>query len=532
MDHCISDLTAIPDGGMRAFDFEGHCILLSRDGNRVMAVSGHCVHEGAPLADGVRVGNRVICPWHHAMFDLATGEHLQPPGEGRLRSFKTRVENGKVYVQLRNEDAKNAQLDEIDQGSAKRYDKIFAIVGAGASGRSAAEELRRQGFDGRIKLYSMEEDAPYDRTALSKSFLAGEQPAEKLELLTKRKLRDKGVELLLGHEITRVVHSDRKLIFSDGNELRYSACLAATGSAAYRPDIPGANFPGVYTLRSKADGIHLLDAAARVQEIVIIGSGFIGLETAAVFTAQKKSVTVVTPDPKPFARIFGEEIAAALLAAHRAAGTTILLDSPVVEIEERNGRASGIRLASGRSIPADLILLGTGAKPRIDMIEGAAKSSDGGIVADETLKAADNLWIAGDIASFPSHFAFGKNIRIEHWRVAEQLGRHAARAMLGDKSPFFGIPFFWTLQNWQINLVGLTGEFDDVHIEGQLTDGSFMAYFVRGDHIVAGLGAGEGDKTAALHALFLGGELPLARTLADAGWEPTKLPIARVLRAA
>jgi NADPH-dependent 2,4-dienoyl-CoA reductase/sulfur reductase-like enzyme len=289
---------------------------------------------------------------------------------------------------------------------------------------------------------------------------------------------------------------------------------------------------GVYTLRSKSDGLRLKFAASEAKNIVIVGSGFIGMETAAVFADEKKLVTVVTPDPKPFARVFGDQIAEALVAAHRAAGTAIELEASVTAIEGKDGHVSGVRLASGEIIPADLVLLGTGAKPRIDLIDGASVSEDGGVKADATLKAADGLWVAGDIVSFPSHFAGGAHIRIEHWRLAEQLGRHAARAMLGDTAPFTGIPFFWTHQHWTLGLVGLTKTFDDIHIEGDLATGNFMSYFIHGDKIVAGVGAGDGDKTAALHALFLGGDMPSALALAEAGWDPAKLPLAKALQAA
>jgi nitrite reductase/ring-hydroxylating ferredoxin subunit len=137
MDHCVADLTDIPDGGMRAFDVGGICILFSRDGGEVNAVGGHCTHLGAPLADGVRTGKRVICPWHHALFDLGNGDHLEPPGEGRLIKFMPRVENGKVMLLLDDERVKETR-DEIDDVLAHPSDKVFAIVGAGAAGRCAA----------------------------------------------------------------------------------------------------------------------------------------------------------------------------------------------------------------------------------------------------------------------------------------------------------------------------------------------------------------------------------------------------------
>ncbi len=531
MDHCVADLTDIPDGGMRAFDVGGFCILFSRDGGEVSAVGGHCTHLGAPLADGVRVGKRVICPWHHAIFDVGNGDHLEPPGEGRLTKFIPRVENGKVMLLLEDERAKEAR-DEIDDVAAHPSNKVFVIVGAGAAGRCAAEELRRQRYDGRILMISMEKDTPYDRPALSKSFLASESSMEELELISRDKLTEKGIELLSEREVKKIVAADKKILFEDGSELPYDACLAAPGSAAREPDIQDKNLLGVYTLRTKSDGLRLKLAASEAKNIVIVGSGFIGMETAAVFAQEKKMVSVVTPDAKPFAHVFGSQIAEGLIAAHRAAGTAFHLEASVKAIEGKDGHVSGVRLETGEFIPADLVLLGTGAQPRSHLIDGGAFSADGGISVDATLKVAEGLWAAGDIASFPSHFAFGKNIRVEHWRVAEQLGRHAARAMLGDQAPFAGIPFFWTLQHWQLTLVGLTKDFDDIHIEGDLSAGNFMAYYTKDGKVIAGVGGGEGDKTVALHALYLNGDLPSERVLADAGWDPAKLPFSNALKAA
>jgi NADPH-dependent 2,4-dienoyl-CoA reductase/sulfur reductase-like enzyme len=422
--------------------------------------------------------------------------------------------------------------DEIDDVAAHPSDEVFVIVGAGAAGRCAAQEFRRQGYDGRILMVSMEKDAPYDRPALSKSFLSSESSMDELEIISRDKLTDKGIELLSDREVKKIIAADKKILFEDGSELGYDACLAAPGSAAREPDIEDKNLLGVYELRSKSDALRFKFAAAEAKNIVIIGSGFIGMETAAVFAQQKKMVSVVTPDAKPFAHVFGPQIAEGLIAAHRAAGTAFHLEASVKAIEGKDGHVSGVRLESGELIPADLVLLATGAQPRSHLIEGCDLSADGGIHVDETLKAVEGLWAAGDIASFPSHFAFGKNIRVEHWRVAEQLGRHAARAMLGDNAPFAGIPFFWTLQHWQLTLVGLTKDFDDIHIEGDLSAGNFMAYYMKDGKVIAGVGGGDGDKTAALHAIYLSGDLPPESALANAGWDLAKLSRSKALKAA
>jgi len=532
MDHTVAHISEIPDGGMKSFNVGGTCMLLARDGQEVWAVGGHCTHQGGPLGEGVRVGRKVICPWHHAMFDLANGAHCEPPGEGRLTQFPVTVRNGTIMISLENERVSEHD-DEIADVPAHKTDRIFAIVGAGAAGRNAAEELRRQGYDGRIILISMEKDAPYDRTALSKDFLAGDIELAQLEILNRDKLSKKGIELILDKKVQKIDAKHKMIHFEDGGDMKYDACLAAPGSAAREPDIAGRDLLGVYSLRTKSDGLRLKNAASQAKKIVIIGSGFIGMETAAVFAKQGKLVTVVSPDKKPFAKIFGDKIAEGLVNAHRAAGTAFELGESVVAIEGKDNHVTGVRLESGVVIPADLVLVGIGAKPNIDLLMGVAFSNDGGVVADETLKAADGLWVAGDIASFPSRFAKEANLRIEHWRLAEQLGRHAARAMMGDKASTSSIvPFFWTHQHWMMALVGHPKSVASVHIEGDVRSGNFMAYYIDGDKVFAGVGAGSGDKTAALHALFLNRDLPSVKALESANWDPAKLLWTRPPKAA
>ncbi len=522
MDHEVAQLDDIPDGGMRPVDMAGICVLLSRDGQEVSAVGAHCSHQGAPLGEGLRVGRHVICPWHHAMFDLHNGDHIEPPGEGSLTKFEAHVEDGKVIVALESE---RVQEQRAEIGDLKNHKDrpVFVIVGAGAAGRTAAEELRRQGFDGRILLISAETDPPYDRTSLSKSFLAGEMLLEDIQILSCETLAQRGIELLLDTRVAKIDAGLKKIIYETGGELTYDACLAAPGYSAREPDISDLNLRGVYSLRSKSDGLRLKAAAKEANKIVIIGSGFIGMETAAVFAEEKKLVTVLTPDSKPFAKQFGPQIAEALIEAHRAAGVTIQLETKVTGLEGKDGHVTCVRLESGEFVPADLVVIGIGAKPEIDFIQGIHESKDGGIETDATLQAAEGLWVAGDIASFPSRFADGGLIRVEHWRLAEQLGRHAARAMLGDKRPFTQAPFFWTKQHWQLALIGYPNGYEDIHIEGDVAGGNFMAYYIKAGQIIAGLGAGEGDKTVPLHALYLGEEMPSAKALSAAGWDPAKL---------
>ncbi|WP_156419382.1 FAD-dependent oxidoreductase [Aureimonas sp. AU12] len=519
MKHDVIALDALPADGLTEVAVGDLKILLARDGDRVLATGATCTHKGAPLKNGQRVGNRVICPWHHAVFDLEDGAHLQPPGKGCLNRFAASVEGGRVLVEIREGDGPHMP-DPAPEARERGGEAVFSIVGGGAAGLACAEELVRGGFAGRIVLFTPEGEPPYDRTDLSKTYLSGKKKDEDLPLLPRERLEALGIELD-ARTVERIDAAAKTLQLADGSTLAYDRCFAAPGSDAAPLTLANAECSNVLQLRDHADARALKAALETASRVAVIGSGFIGMEAAASLTAQGKSVTVLSRDPLPFAKQFGEAVATQLLKTHRAKGVDVRTGTEIETLEAEDGRVVAVRLAGGERIATDLVLAAVGAAPRTGLLSGV-ETNGRGVVTDETLRVANGLYAGGDIAEFPLHGRH-ERARIEHWRLAEQHGRHAAQAMLGSTEPFRGVPFFWTAQQGRLAYLGHAKGFDEVHIEGDLDGNSYTAFYVKGGRVVAALGLGKGDRTPALHALMLTDPTPSSERLAAAGWDPAAL---------
>ncbi|MEX6505903.1 FAD-dependent oxidoreductase [Jiella sp. M17.18] len=521
MRHDVCAFEAVPEDGVTEVEVAETKILLARDGGRVFATGAVCPHKGAPLKNGTRLGNRIICPWHHANFDLETGDHLEPPGQGCLSRFPVSIEGGRVFVDL----PENPQQHrpEVDPASRRRGDdKVAAIVGAGAAGLACAQELVRQGFDGRIVMISFEDEPPYDRTDLSKTYMQGKKSDDGLKLTTSETLDQLGIEFLHA-EVERIDAANRRIRFSGGNpeDLAYDICFAAPGSDPAALPLEGADKPNVVSLRIHDDARQILPAAQMARDIVIVGSGFIGMEVAAGLVQQGKNVTVIAREKLPFAKQFGEAVAGQIAAQHREKGVRLITEAEAERFEVEDDRVVAVCLKGGDRLAADLVLIAVGADPRVAVF-GDLAVDNSAVEVSPSLEVYPGLFAGGDVAKFPLH---GRSYatRIEHWRVAEQHGRAAARAMLGRDEPFAGVPFFWSAQYGPIHYVGHAKDFDAVHIEGDLDEGSYTAFYVKDGTVVAGLGRGKADTTADLHALMLGDRTPSRERLEAAGWQPKAL---------
>lgn len=493
-------------------------ILLARDGERVLATGATCSHKGAPLKNGQRVGNRVICPWHHAVFDLETGDHREPPGQGCLARFETSVENGRVLVELpENAKAHRPSVTPADRQSGGQ--RVFAIVGAGAAGLACAKELVRGGFDGRIMLFAPEGEPPYDRTDLSKTYLQGKKEDDGLALMPRPEIEALGIDLR-PDRVERIDAVTSELVLENGERLNFDGCLAAPGSDAAPLDLPGADAANVVTLRSHADAKILRNKTREADRIVVIGSGFIGMEAAASLAASGKAVCVLSRSHLPFAKQFGPEVAEQLLRTHREKGVEVRTGVEPVLIERDADRATGVRLKDGTVVAADLVIAATGALPRAKFVHGV-ETAGKGVKADGALRAAGQVFVAGDIAEFT--LKGREPMRIEHWRIAEQQGRHVARAFMGDAASFDAVPYFWSAQHGRLSYLGHAEDFDEVHIEGDLAGNSFTAFYVKNGRVQAALGLGKNDRTPALHAVMLSDPTPSRDALSDAGWDPSKI---------
>lgn len=497
-------------------------LVLVRVGGELHALHGRCTHYGAPLADGVLSEGRIVCPWHHACFSATTGALLEPPALDALPHFPTHIGGDEVFVTLP-DPVPDRVLPEPVQVPAEADARVFVLLGAGAAGAAAAEALRQEGFRGRVLLVGRE--GPVDRTLLSKDYLQEEATMGWIPLRDPFFYEARGIERLTG-EVTRVDPAAQTLTLKGGETLAYDALLLATGGTPKQLAVPGADLAGVHTLRTLEDARALLADTTDLgdvgdaRRVVIIGASFIGMECASSLRARGAPVTVVTPDAVPFERLLGRAVGRAFAELHRQNGVTLLTNAHAARFEGA-GRVSHVALEDGRTLEADLVLVGVGVAPATGFLEGMPLEDDGSLAVDASFRvqgAPGPLYAAGDVARYPNPYGSGR-IRVEHWRVAMQTGRAAARAMLGrggasDPAPFDGVPLFWTLQHGTgLRYVGHTSGWDEVVIQGDLGAWDFLAYYLEGGRLAAVLGAGRDAELCLIEEAMRLRALPSADAL-------------------
>ena len=290
----------VPDGGMLLGHVEGQPVLLCRQNRNVYAIGATCTHYSGPLAEGIIVGRQIRCPWHHARFDLRTGEPVGAPALNPLPCFRVEEKDGVVAVRGR--------THAPERASAAYAPASVVIVGAGAAGHAAAETLRREGYHGTLVIATAEPTGAVDRPNLSKDYLAGTAPEEWIPLRPREWYAEHQIELLTGVRAVDIDGSSRKVKLEDGRVLPYEAMLYATGAEVIRLAIPGAELPHVHTLRTLADSQAIIARAQAAKAAVVIGASFIGLEVAASLRQRGLAVTVVAPETVPLERVLGPEL--------------------------------------------------------------------------------------------------------------------------------------------------------------------------------------------------------------------------------
>ncbi len=433
-------------------------VLLVRSGSEIFAIGAHCSHYHGPLSEGVVEGEGVRCPWHHACFDLRTGEATRAPALNALPVWKVEREGEQIFVRQKREQVKPRVKGVVDAPAR------IVIVGGGAAGFAAAEMLRRQDYQGNIVMLSQETSAPVDRPNLSKDYLAGSAPEDWLPLRPDDFYREAKIDLRRGVEVTSIDTKAKKVLLAGGETIPYDRLLLATGAEPVRLPIPGVDQPHVHLLRSLADCRAIIASAKDARRAVVIGASFIGLEVAASLRARNIEVHVVGLEQRPMERVLGAEMGDFVRALHEEHGVIFHLGDTVSSIEGK--RAS---LKSGGVIEADLVVIGVGVRPRLALAEKAGLATDRGITVDAYLETSvPGIYAAGDIARWPDKHS-GEAIRVEHWVVAERQGQTAARNMLGQREVFDAVPFFWS-QHYDvpINYVGHAEKWDEIAINGDI----------------------------------------------------------------
>jgi NADPH-dependent 2,4-dienoyl-CoA reductase/sulfur reductase-like enzyme/nitrite reductase/ring-hydroxylating ferredoxin subunit len=472
----IADIAA---GQMLLGHVEQDAVLLTRQGEEFFAIGAICSHYSGPLAEGLMAGDTVRCPWHHARFSLRTGEAIGAPAFNALPCWRVEKRDDKVFVRERTAPAGRSEPSKSTRAAAKP--ERIVIVGGGAAGFAAAEMLRREGFGGNLTLVSADNEPPYDRPNCSKDYLAGSAPEDWLPLKPSDFYKEHSIDLQLGGEVTAIDAEPRQVALADGRKIAFDKLLLATGAEPVRLPIPGADQPHVHVLRSLSDSRAIIADATTARHAVVIGASFIGLEVAAALRTRNLDVHVVAPERRPLERILGPEFGDFVRALHEEHGVVFHLEDTVTSIE--GGHA---KLKSGATLPSDVVVVGVGVRPRLQLAERAGVKLDRGVAVNDYLETSiAGIYAAGDIARWPDPHT-GEKLRIEHWVVAERQGQTVAKNMLGQKQRFSEVPFFWS-QHYDvpINYVGHAEKWDRVEVDGDIKSRDCLVRYRQNGKVLA-----------------------------------------------
>jgi 3-phenylpropionate/trans-cinnamate dioxygenase ferredoxin reductase component len=364
------------------------------------------------------------------------------------------------------------------------------IVGAGQGGAQTAITLRQQKFPGTILLLGAEAFLPYERPALSKEYLAGDKTFDALVLRPASYWEEKKVEVRLGERVVAVDAAAHEVRLAGGSSIGYGTLVWAAGGSARRLGCSGHDLVGVHSVRDRADVDRMKNELETAKQIVIIGGGYIGLEAAAVLRKQGKHVTVLEAESRVLARVAGEALSRFFEAEHRAHGVDLHLGARVESLEESDGRVSGVRLASGQSLPADLVIVGIGIDAAVEPLVAAGAANENGVLVDLRSKTSlPDVYAVGDCAAHPNVHANGRVIRVESIQNANDQAMIVAKSIagtLGESDRYDSVPWFWSNQyDIRLQTVGLSQDHDDVVIRGTPESKAFSIVYLRGGRVVA-----------------------------------------------
>jgi 3-phenylpropionate/trans-cinnamate dioxygenase ferredoxin reductase subunit len=381
----------------------------------------------------------------------------------------------------------------------------LVIVGASLAGATAAQTLRDEGFAGPVTLVGEEPSRPYERPPLSKDYLLGKSEREKVFVHPEGWYAEHDVDLRLGVAADRIDRAARSVSLADGSQVGYDALLLTTGSTPRRLSIPGADLDGVLYLRRLEDSERIKAAYAEARRVVIIGAGWIGLETAAAARAAGLDVTVLEQAELPLLRVLGRDVAQVFADLHREHDVDLRFGAQVEALTGADGRVTGVRLGDGTQLDTDLVLVGVGISPSTSLAADAGLDVDNGITVDEHLRTSDpHVYAAGDVAN-AQHPLLGRRLRVEHWANARRQGAVAARSMLGQDVVYDRLPYFFSDQyDLGMEYTGYVDPdgFDQVVFRGDVPGREFIAFWVANGRVLAGMNVNVWDVTKPIEELI------------------------------
>ncbi len=380
--------------------------------------------------------------------------------------------------------------------------RTFVIVGASLAGAKAAEALRQEGFDGRVVLVGEEADPPYERPSRSTGSRGGGVGREKLSVHDERFYAAQGIELRTSTRVVAIEPAAGQVILDDGEPLLYDRLLLATGAVPRRLPIPGSDLPGVHALRTLGDAESLRQAITPASRVVVVGAGWIGSEVAASARQIGAEVVLIERGNLPLERVLGAEIGAVYRDLHLDHGVELL---PGTGVEAFAGARSveEVRTSTGRRLACDLVVVGVGAAPRVELAEAAGLTLHDGIAVDEWLETnVAGIFAAGDVAA-AWHPFYRARVRVEHWANALNQGPAAARNMLGGGVPYERLPYFFSDQyDLGMEYTGHAPAWDEVVFRGDPAKREFIAFWMHDGRVVAGMNANVWDVTGPIGELI------------------------------
>ena len=361
------------------------------------------------------------------------------------------------------------------------------IVGTGHGGAQAAIALRQNGFEGSVILIGRENEPPYERPPLSKEYLAGQKPFERIQIRPVQFWADKDIDLRLGHYVAAVDWMDHTITLGDDSRISYRKLIWAAGGDPRRLSCPGSDLAGIHSVRNRADVDRMkAELAAGAKRVVVVGGGYIGLEAAAVLTKLGCKVTVLEAQSRVLARVAGKELSEFFEARHRAHGVNLRLNVTVERIEG-DGTVSGVRLEDGEVLPADMVVVGIGIVPATGPLIAAGAAGGNGVDVDEFCRTTlDDVYAIGDCAAHANPYADNSVIRLESVQNANDMASTAARAICGDKQPYHAFPWFWSNQyDLKLQTAGLSLDHDQTVLRGDPATDRFSVLYLKEGRVIA-----------------------------------------------
>ena len=391
----------------------------------------------------------------------------------------------------------------------------FIIVGAGQAASQAATTLRSEGFTGAVTIYGDEPYLPYQRPPLSKKFLMGELARDRLALRPESYYAQNNVTLKLGVSVTAIDRKAKTVALSEGGQVPYDKLLLATGAHVRKVRLPGADLKNIFYLRNIADVDAIRPELQPGRNVVLVGGGYIGLEVAAVAAKHGCKVNVLEMGDRVMNRVVSEPVSAFYEEEHKKNGVTLTLNSMVESFEGSGGQVTHVRISDGHRVPADLAIIGVGVDPEIALADAAGLTCQNGILVDEFGATADpDIFAAGDCTNHPNPFVGGL-IRLESVQNAIDQAKHAALAMMGKKTPYGEVPWFWSDQyDLKLQIAGIRAGHDEMVMRGSVAARQFAVFYLRGGvsngHVVAV------ESVNAAQEYMIGRRLIAARTRVSA----------------